>query len=68
MPPNRPSGRSAFESFRQRYEETRKRCPECGYVDEEGNWESKTDGSQVVYRYVCPSCNAVREHTFDLSS
>jgi len=54
--------------MRWRYENTRKRCPECGYVDEEGNWTSHADGQRVVYRHVCPACDASREHTLDLDS
>lgn len=64
MPTNRTGRRSHFEWLRRRYEDTEKKCPECGYVDEDGNWESRTDGQQVVYHHVCPSCRASREHTF----
>jgi len=49
-----------------RYESTEKKCPECGYVDEEGNWTNRTDGSRIVYHHVCPSCGADREHIYDL--
>lgn len=59
-------GRTPLERVRVRYENTDKKCPECGYVDEEGNWTSQTNGRQLVYRHVCPSCKASREHTFDL--
>lgn len=60
------SGRTPLEKVRRRYEGTDKKCPECGYVDEEGNWTSLTDGRRIVYRHACPSCGASREHTFDL--
>ncbi|WP_246999540.1 HVO_0649 family zinc finger protein [Halosolutus gelatinilyticus] len=56
-----------LERVRRRYETTEKKCPECGYVDESGNWESRTDGSRIVYRHVCPGCDASREHTFKLA-
>ena len=59
-------GRTPLERMRRRYEETQKKCPACGYVDEAGNWMSRTDGQQVVYRHVCPSCEASREHVFEL--
>jgi predicted RNA-binding Zn-ribbon protein involved in translation (DUF1610 family) len=59
-------GTTALDRLRQRYETTQKKCPACGYVDEAGNWTSRTDGSRVVYRHVCPSCGASREHTFRL--
>jgi len=58
------SGMTTLDRIRARYERTEKRCPECGYVDEEGNWESETDGRRIVYRHVCPSCGSAREHTF----
>lgn len=55
---------TSLERLRRRYETTDKKCPACGYVDKGRNWESRTDGRQIVYRYVCPSCDASREHTF----
>ena len=42
------------------------KCVERGYVDEEGHWESETNGHEIVYRHTCPSCDAVRVHTFEL--
>lgn len=68
MPARYTGGRSHFDRLRRRYEETEKKCPECGYVDDEGSWESRTDGRRVVYQYVCPSCDAGRQHTFTLGS
>ncbi|WP_126661113.1 HVO_0649 family zinc finger protein [Haloterrigena salifodinae] len=68
MVPRRAHGRSDFEWIRERYENTEKRCSECGYVDEEGNWTSHTDGQRIVYRHVCPSCEASHEHVFDLGN
>jgi phage FluMu protein Com len=58
-------GKTRFERLLTRYEETEKKCPACGYVDEAGNWTSETDGREVVYRHTCPSCAAVREHVFE---
>jgi len=66
MVPRNNYGKTPFERLRTRYESTEKKCPECGYVDEEGNWTSRTDGSRVVYHHVCPSCGADREHVFQL--
>lgn len=57
-------GASALEKIRDRYETTEKRCPDCGYVTEARNWDGKTDGSRVVYQFVCPQCGAEREHVF----
>ena len=59
-------GGTPLERMRRRYEATEKKCPACGYVDEEGNWTSRTDGRRVVYRHVCPGCDASREHVFRL--
>lgn len=59
-------GGTTLERVRMRYENTRKKCPECGYVEERGNWTSETNGRQIVYHYVCGSCGASREHTFNL--
>lgn len=60
-------GTTPLERVRSRYENTDTRCPECGYVDEKGNWTSKSNGRRVVYHHTCPSCSADREHVFDLS-
>ena len=61
-------GKTALERLRRRYELTETKCPECGYVDEGGNWTSRTDGRQVVYHHICPSCDADREHVFRLDA
>jgi hypothetical protein len=60
------SSAGALERLRRRYETTEKRCPARGFVDEEGNWTSQTDGRRVVYHHVCPSCGAEREHVIEL--
>jgi transposase len=60
------SSAGALERLRHRYETTEKRCPARGFVDEEGNWTSQTDGRRVVYHHVCPSCGAEREHVIEL--
>lgn len=59
-------GMTPLERLRRRYETTDKKCPSCGYVDEEGNWTAWMDGRRIVYHHVCPGCGADREHTFDL--
>lgn len=60
------SSAGALERLRRRYETTEKRCPARGFVDEEGNWTSQTDGRRVVYHHVYPSCGAEREHVIEL--
>jgi hypothetical protein len=58
---------TSFDQVKRRYETTDKKCPTCGYVDKEGNWTSQTDGQQIVYRHICPSCDTSREHTFNFN-
>lgn len=49
--------RSPFEQLRSHYEEGDLACPECGYEDTEGEWETTT-GDTVRYRHLCPSCGS----------
>lgn len=67
MPTRDMGGRTALEALRRRFETTETKCPACGYIDDEGNWTSQTDGQQIVYHHVCPSCEASREYTFELN-
>ena len=67
MAKNRMKRGPTLERMQRRYEDTEKKCPKCGYVDDEGNWTSQTDGRKIVYRHVCPSCDGSREHTFELN-
>ncbi|WP_255196790.1 HVO_0649 family zinc finger protein [Halorarius litoreus] len=60
-------GQSALDRLRERYESTETKCTACGYVDENGNWTSETDGRKIVYHHVCPSCGASREFTYRLN-
>lgn len=66
MPTAPTRGNTPLARLRRRYETTETKCPECGYVDEEGNWTSRTDGREIVYHHICPSCRADRTHTFQL--
>lgn len=66
MPTRHTDGRTPLERLRRRYETSETKCPECGYIDREGNWTSHTDGRALIYHYVCPSCGAARDHTFQL--
>ncbi|WP_284009155.1 HVO_0649 family zinc finger protein [Haloarcula pelagica] len=66
MATNRKGGSSPLARIQNRYEGTKKKCPECGFVDEAGNWDSRTNGGKIVYRHTCPSCDAEREHTFSI--
>ncbi len=59
-------GKTPLDRLRRRYETTHKKCPACGFIDEDGNWTCRTDGRRIVYYHVCPSCDADREHTFTL--
>ena len=60
-------GRTPLERLRYRYENTETKCPDCGYIDDENNWTSRSDGRRIVYHHVCPSCGADHEHVFHLS-
>ncbi|AGB32968.1 hypothetical protein C488_09976 [Natrinema pellirubrum DSM 15624] len=51
--------RSPFERLREKFDESERRCPECGYVDTEGGWRVTTSGGRVRYQFVCPTCDAV---------
>jgi transposase len=51
-------GSTPFERLRDRYDETSRTCPKCGYEDEEGSWRVETTGDRVFYRHLCPSCGA----------
>ena len=62
------ASRSAFERLKRRYDHTERVCPECGYEDPDGGWESETDGHVVAYHHECPNCGAVREHVVQLHS
>lgn len=59
------SGSTPFERLKSRFDRDMV-CPECGYDDEEGEWLSTTDGSQVVYQHICPSCGKVRQSNYTL--
>ncbi|MFC6906908.1 HVO_0649 family zinc finger protein [Halalkalicoccus tibetensis] len=63
---HRLSGRSPFERVHDRYENSEKKCPECGHIDEDAEWNSETNGRTVVYTYRCSSCEATRRHMFNL--
>lgn len=67
MPASNTAGVTSLARLRRRYETTEKKCPDCGFVDESRNWTSRTDGRRIVYTHVCPSCEASREHTFELA-
>lgn len=60
--------RSPMERLRAYYDHEELTCPDCGYEDDNGGWESETDGKQVHYYHECPSCDAVREHTLRFAS
>lgn len=59
-------GRSPFERLKNHFDESDLNCPDCGYFDEEGAWESRTDGTVVVYSHECPSCGSIQHRTVDI--
>lgn len=58
--------RSPFEQLRSHYEEGDLACPECGYEDTEGEWETTT-GDTVRYRHLCPSCGSTQTRTLSVT-
>ena len=65
MSSQRENAPTAFGGLQAYVERSRLRCPACGHVDADGEWEVATSGGRVRYRHVCPSCEAV--DTFDLT-
>lgn len=59
-------GSTPLERLLHRYETTDTKCPNCGYIDNEANWTSETNGKRIVYNHQCPSCGDERQHTFTL--
>lgn len=64
MPTHTTQGSNTFERLLRRYETTETKCPECGFVDTEGNWTSHMRGDRIVYAHECPSCGSERDHSF----
>lgn len=60
------TGSTPLERLLHRYETTDTKCPNCGYIDDEPNWTSQTEGKQIVYNHTCPSCGDERQHVFTL--
>lgn len=60
--------RSPFDRLRQKFEDTDRRCRECGYVDDDGGWRVTAAGSRVRYQRVCPTCHAVDTRDVHLGS
>lgn len=57
--------RSAFETLKAVFDESALECEHCGYFDEGGAWDVKTDGSAVVYEHVCPGCGVLMTRTIE---
>lgn len=51
-------GTTALDRYRERLREE-PRCGECGYTDAGGAWDTHYRNRRVVYRHVCPRCDAV---------
>ncbi|AHF98580.1 hypothetical protein HALLA_06685 [Halostagnicola larsenii XH-48] len=51
--------RFPFDRLRQKFDETERRCRQCGFVDDDGGWRVRTSGDRVTYQHVCPSCDAI---------
>lgn len=55
--------RSAFETLKSVLDASALACEQCGYYDEAGAWNVKTNGSAVVYEHVCPGCGVTNTRT-----
>ena len=59
-------GMTPLDRLRDHYDHVDMTCPECGYEDADGEWVSETDGSQIRYQHICPSCGKVQHRTITL--
>lgn len=60
---SRGSGSTPLDRLQAHYEDVDMTCPDCGYADEDGAWQADTDGCQIRYRHVCPSCGEIQTRT-----
>jgi predicted RNA-binding Zn-ribbon protein involved in translation (DUF1610 family) len=66
MAADRGSGTTALDRLRTHYDNVDMVCPECGYEDSDGSWQSEMSGKRIDYRHLCPSCGAIRRRTIRL--
>ncbi|MFB6165792.1 MAG: HVO_0649 family zinc finger protein [Haloarculaceae archaeon] len=55
-----------FGRLKRHYEDDDMVCPECGHEDEDGGWQTETNGRRIDFRHVCPSCGDIRVRTLKL--
>ena len=55
--------RSPFERLKTLYDETELQCPQCGHLDEKGEWTAETSGNTIEYSHTCPSCETTQTRT-----
>ncbi|MDS0283579.1 HVO_0649 family zinc finger protein [Haloarcula onubensis] len=58
--------KSPFERLKQYYDTEALSCPDCGYADTDGEWETETNGRVVEYHHECPTCGTLQQHTVHL--
>ncbi|GAA0232655.1 HVO_0649 family zinc finger protein [Halobaculum roseum] len=58
MAARRSAGTTALDVYRDRLREA-PTCPECGYTDDGGDWQTAYREQQLVYRHSCPRCAAI---------
>lgn len=60
------SGSTPLDRLQAHFEDVDMTCPGCGYADEDGVWEAETDGGQIRYRHLCPSCGEIKTRTITI--
>ncbi|MFC6732405.1 HVO_0649 family zinc finger protein [Haladaptatus sp. DYSN1] len=60
--------RSPFEKLKSHYDDVDMKCPECGYEDTDGEWQTETTGEKVHYHHICPSCGVVQKRTLSIDA
>jgi predicted RNA-binding Zn-ribbon protein involved in translation (DUF1610 family) len=65
MATDRGSGTTPLDRLKTQYDREI-RCRECGFVDDDGEWQARTTGDRVDYRHICPSCGAVETRRLEL--
>lgn len=66
MASSRRSGTTALEQYRERLREA-PTCSKCGHTDEGGEWQTAYREQRLVYRHVCPRCDAIERRVLRIN-